>query len=65
MTASAFRTIGFLGALGALLLTQGCREEEQDRILVHEKGVYQGQEDRPLDPERLQELRSRTSGQKF
>ena len=65
MTMSACKTIGVLGALGALLLAQGCREEEQDQILIHEKGVYQGQQDQPLDPEQVQELRSRASGQKF
>ena len=65
MTASAWKTIGLVGALGALLLVQGCREEEQEQILVHEKGVYQGQEDSSLDFDQLQELRSRASIQKF
>jgi len=62
---SACRRIGLLGALAGLLLVQGCREEEQGQVLFHEKGVYQGQEDEPLDDERLDELRSRARAQKF
>lgn len=65
MMASALRWIGFLFGLSSLLLVQGCREEEQDQILIHEKGVYQGQQEAPLGPDRLQELRSRASIQKF
>ncbi|HEX6144994.1 MAG TPA: hypothetical protein VFZ01_19930 [Geminicoccaceae bacterium] len=61
----AYRRIGLLGALAVLLLVQGCREEEQGQILFHEKGVYQGQADEPLDDERLDELRSRARAQKF
>lgn len=65
MMVSAFRTIGVLGIFGILLLLQGCREEEQNQILIHEKGVYQGQQDRSLEAEQLQELRSRAGSQKF
>jgi hypothetical protein len=65
MTASAWKTIGFLGVLSALLVAQGCREEEQDQILIHEKGVYQGQADEGLASEQVQDLRSRARSQKF
>ena len=54
-------------ALGLMLsLAVGaCREEEQDRILIQQKGVYQGQADSPLSEEQLRELRFRASQQNF
>ena len=51
-----------------LMLSLGvgaCREEEQDRILIQQKGVYQGQADSPLSEEQLRELRLRTNQQNF
>ncbi len=59
------RVIGLLGLAACLLLVQGCREEEQDRILLHEKGVYQGPGDEPLGPEQLDDLRERARTQSF
>ena len=62
------------GARRALLLTAmigiaagavGCREDEQGRPMVKQKGVYEGPADEPLDQERVQDLRSRAAGQKF
>ena len=53
-----------LAALSVLALG-ACREEEQDRILMQQKGVYQGQADEPLTEEQLRELRFRASHQKF
>ncbi len=53
---------------GALALSgglQGCREEEQNRIFLHEKGVYQGREDAPLTPEQVDELRYRAGYQRM
>jgi len=47
------------------LVTQGCREEEQDRPLVHEKGVYQGPVDQKLDQDQLDALRQRTTKQQM
>ncbi len=47
------------------LAVGACREEEQDRILIQQKGVYQGQADSPLSEEQLRELRFRTSQQNF
>ena len=49
----------------SVLILGACREEEQGRILIQEKGVYQGQADEPLDEEQLRELRFRTNLQKF
>lgn len=65
MMLSAWRAVAVSGLLGVLLLVQGCREDEQDRVLVQEKGVYQGEQDDGLDFEQLEELRARTSIQKF
>lgn len=53
-----------LAALSILALG-ACREEEQDRILMQQKGVYQGQADEPLSEEQLRELRFRASQQNF
>ena len=44
---------------------QGCREEEQDRVFLQEKGVYQGPEDPPLAAEQVDELRYRARTQAF
>jgi hypothetical protein len=58
--------IGLWYALvGIALLVQGCREDEQDRPLVHEKGSYQGQPDQSLTDEQVEKLRQRAAGQKF
>jgi hypothetical protein len=37
----------------------GCKEAEQDRVLFHEPGVYQGQKDAEISDETYQELRQR------
>jgi hypothetical protein len=52
-------------ALVALtLLVQGCREEEQGRPLLHEKGTYVGPADTPLTEEEVEGLRAR-AGQAY
>ena len=53
-----------LATLSALAVG-ACREEEQDRILIQQKGVYQGQSDTPLTEEQLRELRFRGNQQNF
>jgi hypothetical protein len=40
------------------LLLAACNQEE-DRVLVHEPGVYQGQPDQPLDAATRERLRER------
>ena len=59
------RLVLAVAAAVSVLVVSACREEEQGRILIQEKGVYQGQADEPLDEEQLRELRFRTSLQKF
>ena len=58
------RAILVLGLMSSLAVG-ACREEEQDRILIQQKGVYQGQTDTPLTEEQLRELRFRTNQQNF
>ena len=59
-------TIGLWCAiLGIALVAQGCREDEQDRPLVYDKGSYQGQPDQALTDEQVEQLRQRSAGQKF
>ncbi|MGF1561888.1 MAG: hypothetical protein ACFB3T_06890, partial [Geminicoccaceae bacterium] len=41
----AFARIGLVVAAAVLLSLAGCREEEQDRPLLYDKGNYQGQAD--------------------
>jgi hypothetical protein len=47
------------------VVMQGCREGEQSRPLLFDKGVYQGQTDQALDDQQVEALRQRTAGQKF
>lgn len=51
--------------LGSLSLVASCREDEQDRVLFEEKGVYQGQPDQPLSEQQLDVLRQRASNQRI
>ncbi len=51
-------------ALAGLALA-GCREEERDRVLFYEKGVYLGEPDQVLGPARIEKLRHRANDQKF
>lgn len=48
--------------LGGLFLT-GCKEEEQDRILLFEKGTYLGQDDDSMGGTTAEELRARARNQ--
>lgn len=44
-------------------LLAGCKEEEQNRVLTYQPGVYLGKPDTPLDADQLRRIRSRTAGQ--
>ena len=52
-----------LGATLAVL--SACREEEQGRVLVHEKGVYLGTPDAAISDETLEDLRRRAFLQSY
>ncbi len=57
-----FAVLMSLVAAGALL--SACDPEEQDRVLLYEKGTYLGQADEELSPETRQELRNRARYQR-
>jgi hypothetical protein len=60
------RSIGiWLALAGIALVAQGCREDEQNRPLLYDKGTYQGQPDPALTDQQVEALRQRTAGQKF
>lgn len=54
-----------LAALLCALALGGCREEEQDRILLYEQGEYRGEPDERLQQAEIEELRSRARRQQF
>ena len=54
-----------LAIAGIALLAQGCREDEQNRPLIYDKGTYQGQPDEALRDQQVEALRQRSAGQRF
>ncbi|WP_428696633.1 hypothetical protein [Stappia sp.] len=52
-------------ACAALTLVPGCRDEEQNRALHTEKGVYQGTPDETLSEADRRELQNRAGSQRF
>ena len=61
----ARRWLWLLMVAGVALGLQGCREDERDRVLMYEPGVYLGQPDQPLEQEQVDELRYRARQQRF
>ena len=63
---SGNRTLAVV-ALSALALSvlSGCREDEQNRQLFVEKGVYQGDPDQELSEAERRELQQRGDRQRF
>lgn len=59
MTRQLARLLTLTALGGTLLAASGCKEAEQDRVLFHEPGVYQGQKDTGISDETYQELRQR------
>jgi hypothetical protein len=55
----------WLAMTGIVVAMPGCREDEQNRPLTYDKGVYQGRADHVLDEQQVEALRQRTAGQKF
>ena len=43
----------------------GCREDEQDRVLIFDKGKYAGKPDTPVSAEAHKALRQRGQHQRF
>ena len=57
--------IWLLGALGVALLLPACREDEQNRPLMYDKGSYSGPIDPPLGAQQVEQLRQRAQNQKY
>jgi hypothetical protein len=55
----------WLAVAGIVVTAQGCREDEQNRPLLYDKGTYQGQPDPTLSDQQVNALRQRASAQKF
>jgi hypothetical protein len=51
--------------LSVALAVQGCREDEQDRVLRYQPGTYLGQPDEPLDQQQVDALHERAARQQF
>ena len=62
MSGSALR---WLVLLSLALAVQGCREDEQNRLLFHEPGTYLGPPDQTLDAEQVEALRQRATRQQL
>ena len=45
-------------------LISSCREDEQNRVLNYNKGVYLGEKDTPLTEQQITKLRMHTSRQR-
>lgn len=51
--------------MAGMVPLSGCREEEQDRILLFEQGNYLGTPDDTLDDDQVSDLRSRAQRQQY
>lgn len=54
-----------LAMAGLVLALQACREDEQDRPLVPDKGTYHGPVDQKLDQDQIDALRQRADEQRI
>jgi hypothetical protein len=59
---SVFRAV-CLGIVFLALGLQGCREDEQGRVVFHEKGAYAGKSDQKLSDAQINALRLRAANQ--
>ena len=65
MIGGAKRALLVATIAGLAMGISGCREDEQGRPMVKQKGLYEGQADETLSNDTREALRSRTAGQKF
>lgn len=65
MISGANKALLAVAVFGLAVGISGCREEEQGRPMVKQKGVYEGQADEALGDDMRLDLRSRTDGQRF
>ena len=59
------RVVVAAAVVAAMALVAGCREEEQGRPIIFEKGKYLGKPDQKLTEAQEQELRARAREQAF
>lgn len=53
------RLLGVLLLFTAGIALQGCRNDEQNRVIFYESGKYQGKPDQQLSDAQLERLRQR------
>ena len=58
------KTILLMLFISSTFLVSSCREEEQNRVLNYNKGVYLGQKDTGLTEQQITKLRIHTSRQR-
>lgn len=61
----ARRCMALLALAAVTFAVQACREDEQDRPLVYDKGTYQGPADEQLGQDQVDALRQRAAGQRM
>ena len=59
------RVLSLVAIASLAIVMTACREDEQNRPMTKQKGVYEGPVDEKLDETDLEDLRTRASGQKF
>ncbi len=57
------KTLVMTFLIAGTLTLGACREEEQDRFIMYEPGVYKGKKDTPISEAQATELRNRTAQQ--
>jgi len=62
---AARRAMVILALAGLALMVQACREDEQDRPFVYDKGTYGGPADEKLEQDQIDALRQRAAGQRM
>lgn len=65
MMSGAKQALLAVAIVGLAAGISSCRDEEQGRPMVKQKGVYEGQADEALGDDTRSDLRSRTAGQRF
>ncbi|MEL6962109.1 MAG: hypothetical protein AAFO01_05085 [Pseudomonadota bacterium] len=65
MIGGAKQALLIAAIVGVAMGISGCREDEQGRPMVKQKGLYEGQPDETLSEDTRSALRARTEGQKF
>lgn len=57
--------LAVLVVMAGVAMLGGCREDEQDRVIVFEQGTYQGNPDPGLSEAQVDDLRGRAQRQQY